>query len=97
MDRFRPNLVFTGGAPYVEDTFDHFSIGNNLFSGVKLCARCVLTTVDQQTGVKGQEPLRTLAQYRTINKKVMFGQNLIHLGRGTLRVGDNVVVNTAKL
>jgi uncharacterized protein YcbX len=97
MDRFRPNLVFTGGEAYVEDTFDRFSIGNTMFSGVKLCARCVLTTVDQQTGIKGQEPLRTLAQYRTINKKVMFGQNLIPKGKGTIRVGDHVVVNSARL
>jgi len=97
MDRFRPNLVFTGGAPYIEDTFENFSIGTNIFSGLKLCARCVLTTVDQQTGIKGQEPLRTLAKYRTINKKVMFGQNLVHVGEGTLRVGDLLVVNTSKV
>ena len=97
MDRFRPNLVFTGGAPYIEDTFENFSIGTNIFSGVKLCARCVLTTIDQQTGIKGQEPLRTLAEYRTINKKVMFGQNLVHVGEGTLRVGDLLVVNTSKV
>lgn len=97
MDRFRPNLVFTGGAPYIEDTFENFSIGTNIFSGVKLCARCVLTTIDQQTTIKGQEPLRTLAEYRTINKKVMFGQNLVHVGEGTLRVGDLLVVNTSKV
>ncbi|RYE51538.1 MAG: MOSC domain-containing protein [Sphingobacteriales bacterium] len=96
MDRFRPNFVFTGGEPHLEDEFKSFRIGKSLFSGVKLCARCVLTTVDQQTGVKGQEPLRTLAGYRTINKKVMFGQNLLHEGTGTITVGDRLVIDTWK-
>ncbi|MES2453970.1 MAG: MOSC N-terminal beta barrel domain-containing protein [Bacteroidota bacterium] len=96
MDRFRPNLVFTGGEPHVEDNFERFYIGDNLFSAVKPCARCVLTTVDQQTGIKGQEPLRTLAGYRTSNKKVMFGQNLVHEGSGMLRVGNELKVKDWK-
>jgi uncharacterized protein YcbX len=96
MDRFRPNFVFTGGEPHLEDSFQEFTIGNASFSAVKPCARCVLTTVDQQTGIKGQEPLRTLASYRTINKKVMFGQNLLHQGIATIRVGDQLVVQTWK-
>jgi uncharacterized protein YcbX len=96
MDRFRPNFVFTGGEAHLEDNFKSFQIGQALFSAVKLCARCVLTTVDQQTGIKGQEPLRTLAGYRTINKKVMFGQNLLHKGTGTITVGDKLTIETWK-
>jgi uncharacterized protein YcbX len=96
MNRFRPNFVFTGGEAHIEDTFDNFYIGNIFFSAVKPCARCVLTTVDQQTGVKGQEPLRTLAGYRTSNKKVLFGQNLIHQGLGTVRIGDELRINSWK-
>jgi uncharacterized protein YcbX len=96
MDRFRPNLVFTGGEPHIEDTFGHFELGKTLFSAVKPCARCVLTTIDQQTGEKGQEPLKTLAGYRTINKNVMFGQNLIHRGSGTIRIGDQLFVKDWK-
>ncbi len=90
MDRFRPNFVFTGGEPHIEDGFNKFYIGNTLFSAVKPCARCVLTTVNQQTGAKGQEPLKTLASYRTFNKKVMFGQNLIHHNLGTVRLNDEL-------
>ena len=90
IDRFRPNFVFTGGEPHIEDSFGSFYIGEMLFSAVKPCARCVLTTIDQQTGEKGQEPLKTLAGYRTINKKVLFGQNLIHQGSGMIRVGDEI-------
>ncbi|MDQ3291034.1 MAG: MOSC domain-containing protein [Bacteroidota bacterium] len=83
MNRFRPNLVFSGGVPFEEDTWQDFKIGNQNFSAVKPCARCVLTTINQNSAEKGTEPLRTLATYRTINKKVMFGQNLLP------RSGDN--------
>ncbi|RZK82301.1 MAG: MOSC domain-containing protein [Pedobacter sp.] len=96
MNRFRPNFVFTGGDPYAEDGFADFYIGDIKFSAVKPCARCVLTTVNQQTGVKGQEPLRTLAKYRTVNKKVMFGQNLIHNGEGLIRLGQELNIITRK-
>ncbi|MEJ2882375.1 MOSC domain-containing protein [Pedobacter sp. GR22-6] len=96
MDRFRPNFVFTGGEPHVEDRFRTFELSGISFSAVKPCARCVLITVDQQTGVKGAEPLRTLAGYRSINKKILFGQNLLHEGEGMIRVGDELKVKTWK-
>lgn len=92
MDRFRPNFVFTGGEPHQEDHFQNFYIGDVLFSAVKPCARCVLITINQQTGEKGQEPLRTLAGYRTVDKKIMFGQNLIPQALGTIRTGDEIKV-----
>src|SRR5207248_5494258 len=50
--RFRPNFVVSGSAPYEEDTWRGLEIGENKFWGVKLCGRCVITTVDQQTGIK---------------------------------------------
>jgi uncharacterized protein YcbX len=92
MDRFRPNFVFTGGEAHLEDRFKSFYIGDVLFSAVKPCARCVLITINQQTGEKGQEPLRTLAGYRTINKKIMFGQNLLPQAQGMIRTGDEIRV-----
>jgi hypothetical protein len=51
-----------------------------------------MTTIDQQTAAKSPEPLRTLATYRTIGNKVMFGQNVTSRGRGVLQVGDAVTV-----
>lgn len=96
MDRFRPNFVFTGGEAHIEDTFQSFTIGSIPFTAVKPCARCVLITVDQQTGTKGAEPLKTLAGYRTVNKKIMFGQNLLHSASGTIRLGDELIVKEWK-
>jgi uncharacterized protein YcbX len=90
MDRFRPNLVFSGGKAFEEDEWDKVKIGKSLFKITKPCARCVMTTIDQKTGIKGKEPLQTLAKYRTISNKVMFGQNMSLLEGLTISVGDIV-------
>lgn len=91
MNRFRPNLVIAGGAPYAEDSLDGFSLGALGFKVVKPCARCVLTTTDQATAERGVEPLRTLATYRKRDGQVHFGQNVVHLGRGRVRVGEPLI------
>jgi uncharacterized protein YcbX len=92
MDRFRPNIVVDGGEPFAEDDWARIRVGNKDFRVVKPCARCVVTTTDQQTGSRGKEPLRTLATFRTVDGKVLFGENLIHDGPGPLRTGDPVEV-----
>ena len=88
MDRFRPNLVFSGGEAYAEDQFKQLQIGEVEFQVVKPCARCVMITVDQEKGTKGKEPLATLATYRSQGSKVYFGQNAVALTSGIVRVGD---------
>jgi uncharacterized protein YcbX len=90
MNRFRPNLVVRGVAPYAEDSWKDIRLGDIGFRVVKPCARCSITTVEQTTGVLGKEPLRTLATYRRTDGKVMFGQNLIHDAEGVLSVGDTL-------
>jgi uncharacterized protein YcbX len=93
MNRFRPNFVFTNGEAFEEDSWREFKIGNVSFVGVKPCDRCVMTTVDQEKGVfSGKDPLKTLAQYRNFGNKVLFGQNLLGLGLGTVSVGDEIRV-----
>lgn len=90
MNRFRPNFVFTGGLPYEEDGWKKFTIGNNRFIGVKPCGRCVLTTVDQETGKKGSEPLATLATYRKQGNKINFGQNMLAIDYDEIQEGDEI-------
>jgi uncharacterized protein YcbX len=94
MNRFRPNIVIRGCAPYAEDSWGEFRIGSVTFRSAKPCARCRVTTVDQTTGESGEEPLRTLTHYRARGAKVLFGQNLLHSGRGMLSVGDPVHILT---
>lgn len=90
MNRFRPNIVFSGGKPYGEDIINNFTINDIRFQGVKLCARCVMTTINQDTAIKNKEPLKTLATYRRKGQKIMFGQNVIHKGTGTISFGDEI-------
>lgn len=92
MRRFRPNLVVAGCPPYAEDAWRLIRIGDIRFRVVKPCARCAIPTVDPDTGDRGKEPLRTLARFRRRGSEVMFGQNLVHEGRGRLEVGMTVEV-----
>ncbi|HEU5438422.1 MAG TPA: MOSC domain-containing protein [Ktedonobacterales bacterium] len=93
LDRFRPNLVIGGAPAFAEDTWQTIRINQQVFHLVKPCDRCAITTIDQATGeVTGKEPLRTLARFRTVKQKVLFGQYLLTEMRGILRVGDRIQV-----
>jgi uncharacterized protein YcbX len=92
VDRFRTNLLITGLGVAGEDLTSALKSGDVEFRMVKPCTRCVMTTTDQQTGVRGSEPLRTLAGYRRDPRfsAPVFGQNAV-LVRGAgraLRVGE---------
>lgn len=91
-DRFRANVIFSGGQAHDEDTWSKVKIGEATFDITKPCSRCNVTTINQQTAEMGAEPLKTLAQYRLIEKKVLFGQYM-KLVKGTgsfIQVGDTI-------
>lgn len=98
MRRFRPNIVLEGAQAWEEDAWQQLTIADNRFSIVKPCSRCVMTTVDPDTGRKDDalQPLRTLARYRRTGDGVIFGQNAIHESPGSIRVGDPVTVNKSE-
>ncbi|MFJ4879180.1 MOSC domain-containing protein [Streptomyces sp. NPDC088745] len=91
MNRFRPNVVLAGAAPWAEDQWRRITIGGLAFRVAKPCGRCVVTTTDQATAERGKEPLRSLARHRKFGKSLVFGQNLIPETAGVLRIGDPVV------
>lgn len=95
MNRFRPNIVVSGLGPFGEDGLHELTGGGVRLRRAKPCMRCIVTTTDQATGTRdGDEPLRTLAQFRFDRelKGVGFGQNLILIeGLGAqLRVGQEL-------
>lgn len=94
MNRFRPNITVGGSAPFAEDTWAEIAIDNVKLSLVKPCARCLITTIDQDTAEAAQEPLKTLSFFRKEQGKVMFGQNAIPQNNGEIRIGDSVLVTT---
>lgn len=100
MNRFRPNIVIDGDAPFAERDWDELVAGGAGWRiGIrKPCKRCKVVTVDQESGTTPliKEPLKTLADMATQPgmKGAFFGQNAILLtGDGeTARVGDAVTV-----
>ncbi len=94
MTRFRPNVVVAGAAPWAEDDWvgRRLQLGAVTFRAAKSCARCLVTTIDQDTGEKGREPLRMLGRHRRFDEGLLFAINLVPEGPGRLRVGDPLSV-----
>lgn len=98
MTRFRPNLVVAGASPWAEDDWSRrrarLRIGDVVLRADEPCGRCVVTTIDQETGDKGKQPLRALGQYRRAGQKLLFAINIVPVSGagGSLRVGDPVTV-----
>ena len=96
MTRFRPNLVIAGAAPWAEDDWlgGRLRIGSTIYRAAKSCSRCVVTTIDQETGERGRQPLRMLGRHRRHGDGLLFGINLIpDIGAGQralIRVGDEL-------
>ncbi|XP_021193631.3 mitochondrial amidoxime reducing component 2-like [Helicoverpa armigera] len=65
-EHFRANFLLTGAKPYDEDNWKFVKIGENIFEVIKPCMRCLLTTIDPETGIRDPkvEPLTTLRKYR---------------------------------
>jgi len=90
MNRFRPNIVINTTEAHEEDSWNKITIGTEQLQVIKPCARCTVTTIDQDTAIKGKEPLITLATYRKEGNKIYFGANTISLSNGWVQVGDRI-------
>jgi uncharacterized protein YcbX len=95
MNRFRPNVVLDGTAPWAEDDWQRLTIGEVSFRVAKPCGRCIVTTTDQRTALRGKEPLRTLAKHRRVDGQPVFGQYVVPEHTGVLRTGDPVTFHTS--
>jgi uncharacterized protein YcbX len=91
IERFRANVVITGGEAWQEDDWGSLRMGGISFRVGKRCERCVITTVDPITAEKSAEPLKTLAGFRRNAKdKIEFGQYLHTPDGAVLSVGMDV-------
>ncbi|MBK0328984.1 MOSC domain-containing protein [Rhodobacteraceae bacterium F11138] len=96
MDRFRPNIVLDGPEPHAEDGWTGLSIGDTTLEVIEPCIRCVMTTIDPNSGRKDLtgEPLRSLSAYRANDGgEVHFGVYAAVRRPGTVAVGDTVEVH----
>ncbi|CAL1391251.1 unnamed protein product [Linum trigynum] len=105
--RFRPNLVVSGGKPYAEDGWTSLQIGNAHFTSIGGCNRCQMINLGHQSGQvqRTKEPLATLASYRRVKGKILFGillryesgddeENVKH-DDSWLQVGQEVLPNSS--
>jgi uncharacterized protein YcbX len=79
MERFRPNIVLNGLAPFAEDRIASVQIGAVTLQLVKPCTRCVITSTDQRTGERSTNPLPYLREFR-FNRNLLgvtFGENAV--------------------
>ena len=100
---FRPNIVVNGCNAYDEDSWVHIKIGQAEFQYVRDQFRCILTTVDPETGSKSedQNPLKTLRSYRQLREEDRaawkgsppFGIGLAVTKEGVITVGDDVYIS----
>ncbi|XP_038617108.1 mitochondrial amidoxime reducing component 2-like [Tachyglossus aculeatus] len=101
VSNFRPSIVVTGCSAFEEDSWDELIIGSVEMSKVMSCPRCILTTVDPDTGIiSRKEPLETLKSYRLCDpserhiykSSPLFGVYFSVEKIGSLKVGDPVYV-----
>ncbi|XP_028409637.1 uncharacterized protein LOC114532352 [Dendronephthya gigantea] len=96
---FRPNIYVEGSFSFEEDLWRSVQIGEVLLRYSRQSSRCVLTTVDMDSGVRraDSEPFKTLKRMRVSSKddpryrkKPLFGILMVADKPGVIRVGDDV-------
>ncbi|OXB77931.1 UNVERIFIED_CONTAM: hypothetical protein H355_015217 [Colinus virginianus] len=99
MQNFRPNIFVSDCSAFEEDNWEGILIGDVEMKGTVRCGRCILTTVDPDTGVLDRkEPLETLKSYRLCDpserhiykSSPLFGKHFAVDKTGTIQVGDPV-------
>jgi len=104
--QFRTNIVVDAPEAFAEETWRSFKINGIRFEHLKRCGRCILSTINPQTGEVDSkaQPLLFLKRNRNgsypwlkegseyFSKEGFFAVNIRHLDHGTLQVGDTVTV-----
>ncbi|CAH0729350.1 unnamed protein product, partial [Brenthis ino] len=77
VDRFRGNLIIDAAQELVEREWQKVVIGSQEFKVEGQCSRCQMVCIDQKTGEKTVEPLRTISE--EFGGKLRFGIYLSYI------------------
>lgn len=92
--RFRMLIEVDGVAPYEEDTWEgrRVRFGDAVIHLGARMNRCVMTTLDPDTGAQNAPVLDALAEYRKVGAELLLGVYGDVEQPGTIAVGDDVTV-----
>lgn len=94
VERFRPNVVVDGELPFAEEGWSAVELGGVRYRVLEVCDRCVMTTIDPVTLVRGKDPIRVLARHHRWDGKTWFGVRIVPeldgAADGVIAVGDEV-------
>lgn len=76
VDRFRANLIVETAGEFDENTWHRLRFGDVEFRVHGPCTRCQMICINQRTGEKTTEPLRTIS--REFQGKMRFGIYMSH-------------------
>lgn len=90
--QFRPNIVIANDQPWQEEQWSQLRIGELVLDLVKPCTRCVMTTLNPDTGEQdgNRQPLKALAGNKRGHQGVVFGMNAIARRFGSVKIDDAV-------
>lgn len=95
MSRYRPNIVIEGCPVFEEYDWSYVEIGPVLFEITRVCDRCSITTVDQETAKSSCESLTMLATFKSAkNSKPVFGLHASPLRLGSISIKSPVKAGT---
>jgi uncharacterized protein YcbX len=99
INRFRPNIVVEGIAAFAEDLWKDFTINKVKYHMAKPCSRCIMPSINQQTGKQENVKLLSiLNKYRKFDKKIKFAVNILYkdsskVNNQYIQVGDVIKLN----
>lgn len=94
--RFRPNIVVEGIEAFEEDAWQRFRIGDAEFEVLDTCVRCVLTTINPDSGDRHpkREPMVSLMnRHANESGQPLFGVNVRLIDQAenvSISVGDTI-------
>jgi len=95
--RFRGNVIVDGWDAFLEESSQSMIIGKIDCPVVYPCDRCVIITADQTTGARTPQVLSQLGNFRRQrNELLIMGMRVVTGNAGVIRVGDQVLINSAK-